>query len=63
MAAEINFDTFAAVDLRIALIEKAEFVEGADKLLRLTLNIGDATRNVFPASRAPIPTRASSKAG
>src|SRR5690606_19608724 len=47
LAAEINFDAFAAVDLRIALIEKAEFVEGADKLLRLTLDIGDAKRNVF----------------
>ncbi len=35
LAAEINFDAFAAVDLRIALIEKCEFVEGADKLLRL----------------------------
>src|SRR3546814_8055426 len=39
IAAEINFDAFAAVDLRIALIEKAELVEGADKLLRLTLDI------------------------
>ena len=47
LADEIDFNTFAAVDLRVALIEKAEFVEGADKLLRLTLNIGDATRNVF----------------
>src|SRR5690606_38820420 len=28
LAAEINFDAFAAVDLRIALIEKCEFVEG-----------------------------------
>ncbi|HAW24809.1 MAG TPA: hypothetical protein DCX38_15895, partial [Pseudomonas sp.] len=34
IAAEIAFDAFAAVDLRIALIEKCEFVEGADKLLR-----------------------------
>ncbi len=55
LAAEINFDTFAAVDLRIALIEKAEFVEGADKLLRLTLNIGDATRNVFSGIKSAYP--------
>ena len=34
LEAEIKFDAFAAVDLRVALIEKAEFVEGADKLLR-----------------------------
>ncbi len=47
LAAEINFDAFAAVDLRIALIEKCEFVEGADKLLRLSLDIGDEKRNVF----------------
>lgn len=47
IAPEIDFNTFAAVDLRVALIEKAEFVEGADKLLRLTLDIGDAKRNVF----------------
>ncbi|NLY57727.1 MAG: methionine--tRNA ligase [Gammaproteobacteria bacterium] len=55
LAPEINFDAFAAVDLRIALIEKAEFVEGADKLLRLTLNIGDATRNVFSGIKSAYP--------
>ena len=47
IAAEIQFDDFAKVDLRIAKIVKAEHVEGADKLLRLTLDIGDETRNVF----------------
>ncbi|MCY1226387.1 Methionine--tRNA ligase [compost metagenome] len=55
LAAEISFDTFAAVDLRIALIEKAEFVEGADKLLRLTLDIGDAKRNVFSGIKSAYP--------
>lgn len=45
--AEIQFDDFAKVDLRIAKIIKAEHVEGADKLLQLTLDIGDETRNVF----------------
>lgn len=55
LAAEIAFDTFAAVDLRIALIEKAEFVEGADKLLRLTLDIGDAKRNVFSGIKSAYP--------
>ena len=54
-AAEINFDAFAAVDLRIALIEKCEFVEGADKLLRLTLDIGDAKRNVFSGIKSAYP--------
>ncbi|WP_459206468.1 methionine--tRNA ligase [Pseudomonas sp. MLB6B] len=47
LAAQIEFDTFDAVDLRVALIVKAEAVEGADKLLRLTLDIGDEQRNVF----------------
>jgi methionyl-tRNA synthetase len=43
----INFDDFAKIDLRIALISKAEHVEGADKLLQLTLDLGGETRNVF----------------
>ncbi|NIB41923.1 methionine--tRNA ligase [Pseudomaricurvus alkylphenolicus] len=47
LADEINFDDFAKVDLRVALIAKAEHVEGADKLLRLTLDLGGETRNVF----------------
>jgi methionyl-tRNA synthetase len=55
LAAEINFDTFAAIDLRVALIEKCEFVEGADKLLRLTLDIGDAKRNVFSGIKSAYP--------
>ena len=55
LAAEINFDAFAAVDLRIALIEKCEYVEGADKLLRLTLDIGDAKRNVFSGIKSAYP--------
>lgn len=36
----IEFGDFAKVDLRLALITAAEHVEGADKLLRLTLNVG-----------------------
>jgi len=47
LAEPIEFDDFAKVDLRIARIIKAEHVEGADKLLRLTLDIGNETRNVF----------------
>ncbi len=44
----IEFDDFAKVDLRIAKIVKAAHVEGADKLLQLTLDIGeDKNRNVF----------------
>ena len=43
----INFDDFAKLDLRIARISKAEHVEGADKLLKLTLDLGGETRQVF----------------
>jgi len=43
----INYDEFAKVDLRIARIVKASHVEGADKLLQLTLDLGGETRNVF----------------
>jgi methionyl-tRNA synthetase len=47
IAETIQFDDFAKLDLRIALIAKAEHVEGADKLLQLTLDLGGETRNVF----------------
>jgi methionyl-tRNA synthetase len=48
IAPTISTDDFAKVDLRIAEIVKCEPVEGSVKLLRLTLNVGEAkTRNVF----------------
>ncbi len=47
IAETISFDDFAKVDLRIAKIVKAEVVEKADKLLKLTLDVGGETRNVF----------------
>ncbi len=44
----ISIDDFTKVDLRIAKIVNAEHVEGAEKLLKLTLDIGEATtRQVF----------------
>ena len=43
----INFDDFAKVDLRVVKIINAEHVEGADKLLQLTLDLGGEKRNVF----------------
>jgi methionyl-tRNA synthetase len=48
----ISIDDFMKVDLRIARIEKAEPVEGADKLLALTLNVGASTRSVFAGIKA-----------
>ena len=47
VAEQIQFDDFAKIDLRVAKIIKAEHVEGADKLLQLTLDIGGETRMVF----------------
>jgi methionyl-tRNA synthetase len=48
VAPTIGIDDFAKVDLRIAKIVAAERVEGSTKLLRLTLDIGEAQpRNVF----------------
>ena len=47
IAETISFEDFAKLDLRIARISKAAHVEGADKLLQLTLDIGGETRNVF----------------
>jgi len=48
LAPEIKIDDFAKVDLRIAKIVDAERVDGSDKLLRLTLDVGEGkTRNVF----------------
>jgi len=47
IAPAIAFDDFAKLDLRVAAIVAADTVEGADKLLRLTLDLGDERRQVF----------------
>ncbi len=47
IADEISFEDFAKIDLRIARIVKAEHVEGAEKLLQLTLDLDGQTKNVF----------------
>jgi methionyl-tRNA synthetase len=43
----ITIEDFNKLDLRVARIARAEAVEGADKLLRLTLEVGEQTRTVF----------------
>ena len=43
----ISFEDFAKIDLRIARIANAEHVEKADKLLRLELDLGGETKQVF----------------
>ncbi len=48
----INIDDFAKVQLRVAKVISADFVEGADKLLQLTLDVGDHQRTVFSGIRS-----------
>ncbi|MCK6547701.1 methionine--tRNA ligase [Myxococcota bacterium] len=49
---EITYDQFSMVDLRVGHILEAETVEGSDKLLRLTIDLGEAKpRNVFAGIR------------
>ena len=48
----ISIDDFMKIDLRIARIENAEPVEGADKLLALTLDVGDTEARVFAGIKA-----------
>jgi methionyl-tRNA synthetase len=52
LADEIDLDTFSRIDLRIARIIKAEAVPNADKLVKLTLDIGSTTRTVFAGIKA-----------
>lgn len=52
IAPTINIDDFAKLDLRIAKIVSAEHVEGADKLLRLQLDLGNEQRQVFAGIKA-----------
>ncbi len=52
IAAEIEFPDFAKLDLRVAKILAAEEVEGADKLLRLTLDLGGESRQVLAGIKA-----------
>ncbi len=51
-AETISIEDFARVDLRVARIVAAEHVEGADKLLRLRVDLGDGERTVFAGIRA-----------
>ena len=46
-AATISIDEFKKVDLRVARIANAEYIEASDKLLKLTLDLGSETRTVF----------------
>ncbi len=48
----ISIDDFGKIDLRVAKVTKASLVDGADKLLRLELDVGDGQRSVFAGVRA-----------
>ena len=53
IAAECKIDDFMKCDFRIAKIVKCEHVEGSDKLLRLTVDLGEGkTRNIFSGIKA-----------
>lgn len=58
LAPEIDFETFAKVDLRVAVIVAAEVVEDADNLLRLQLDLGVETRSVLSGIRNAYPPQA-----
>ena len=51
IAPMIEFPDFAKIDLRVVRITQAELVDGADKLLRLELDLGHETRQVFAGIR------------
>jgi methionyl-tRNA synthetase len=49
--AQITPEDFQRIDLRVALVETAEFVEGADRLLKLGVDLGGERRTVFAGIR------------
>jgi methionyl-tRNA synthetase len=51
-SAEITIEDFQKIDLRVARVVAAELVDGADKLLKLTLSLGDEERTVFAGIRS-----------
>jgi methionyl-tRNA synthetase len=51
-AQTISIDDFGKLDLRVARIARAEHVDGAEKLLKLTLDLGGETRTVFAGIKA-----------
>jgi len=59
LRAQIGIDDFAKLDLRIARIVAADYVEGADKLLQLTVDLGEGkTRNIFAGIRSAYDPKA-----
>jgi methionyl-tRNA synthetase len=50
-SAEITIEDFAKVDLRVAKVLAADFIEGSDKLLRLSVDLGTEQRTIFAGIR------------
>ena len=48
----MTINDFAKLDLRVAKVLDAKFVDGSDKLLQLTLDLGTEKRNVFSGIRS-----------
>jgi methionyl-tRNA synthetase len=57
-AAEIDIAQFQKTDLRVARVLDASLVEGADKLLKLTLDVGGSQRTVFAGIRSAYDPKA-----
>lgn len=49
---QIDFDYFSKIDLRVARVLEASYVEGADKLLKLRIDLGDSEREIFSGIRS-----------
>ena len=56
IAQEITIDDFSKLDLRVAIVREASLVAGADKLVKLMLDIGEGRlRQVFAGIRSAYP--------
>lgn len=49
---QIDFDYFSKIDLRVARVLEASYVDGADKLLKLRIDLGDNKRQIFSGIRS-----------
>ena len=49
---EIGIEQFLDVDLRVATVVNAEHIDGADRLLKITVDLGTETRTVFAGIRS-----------
>ena len=56
LAPEITIDDFAKLDLRVGVIREASLVEGADKLIKMQIDVGEGrTRQIFAGIKPAFP--------